>query len=82
MLFFRVENKFTQLQIHFVITCSTSELKQTKGIRLFNKNKALWWSVRGGWWHNVISAQCSECQGGEIPSKHGLTAGVTMTLLR
>ena len=31
---------------------------------------------------NVISAQCSECQGGEIPSKHGLTAGVTMTLLR
>ena len=32
---------------------------------------------------NVISAQCLECQSEEIQVlKHGLTAGVTMTLLR
>jgi len=49
---------------------TTLELTQTKGIQLFNRNIALR-EFRLRYRCNVISAQCFECQRGEIQPSSG-----------
>jgi len=69
---------------HFVYSFTSNfELLLTRGIRLFNKNKAL----RSFFGLKVSLTQCDFCpvlwmSMWRDSTKRGLTAGVTMTLLR